>query len=350
MNLLINTYITPSTFISYNRGVLPADDKINVFKYQMASIADINRFSKIFINYFIDVQLQHRQVEVREYLNSLYQNKENVFINELCLNSQQDFIRFYNENLKDSDDNIWWCGNHDHIFVDSNLSMLDVGLEILAQEQQKYKNTTLYLSHHPELLANTQVFHGETIHPYFTKCNHGQNTDSIQILHKDTFYHWITANDQSHREMRRTDHPGVRLCDSIQDTHVIACHKELCRHYDAYSAHYQNITACMPLTIPPGFFENKIKIRYGYDNNLDDCVNINPLKQPKHYDINGTDEYWLLSELPLCWHKRISDIDIHPNIDWDSCIEARNTHKSRSLTDVFSVGVVDIGVHKVNHV
>lgn len=93
--------------------------------------------------------------------------------------------------------------------------------------------------------------------------------------------------------------------------------KELCRHFDGYK-HVRfpvapHLLPTAPLFIPPGFFESQIKIRYGYDNREDGCVNVNPYEE---YSYHGgvADIRSLLSELPAFWKKRIVSIDINPRM------------------------------------
>jgi hypothetical protein len=72
------------------------------------------------------------------------------------------------------------------------------------------------------------------------------------------------------------------------------------------------------------YFENDIKIRYGYDDYKKGWVNINP-KNPNYYayDKSGTDYKFTLQDLPLAWKNKISVIDSNPNIDEDEMLQYR---------------------------
>ena len=66
---------------------------------------------------------------------------------------------------------------------------------------------------------------------------------------------------------------------------------------------------CPPLTIPKGFFENKIFIDYGFDKRENERVFINPII--KDYNVvnkNGVDYKLLINELPLFWQDKILEI------------------------------------------
>ena len=97
---------------------------------------------------------------------------------------------------------------------------------------------------------------------------------------------------------------------------IIIPYKEQLRHFDGYM--HQRITndTCPSLTIPDGFFENKIKVRYGYNDYKKGWVNINPQNQNYYAsDKNGVDDKITLDDLPLFWKGKIIDIDINSNIN-----------------------------------
>jgi hypothetical protein len=105
---------------------------------------------------------------------------------------------------------------------------------------------------------------------------------------------------------------------------VIIPYKEIARHFDGYF--HQGITnnQVPSLDIPEGFFNNNIKIRYGYDDRKEGWVNINPKSEYYYaFDKSGTDYKFTLEELPLFWKHRISEIDINPNIDEEELIQYR---------------------------
>jgi len=86
---------------------------------------------------------------------------------------------------------------------------------------------------------------------------------------------------------------------------------------------------CPPLFIPKGFFNNKIKIRYGYDNYKEGWVNINPTKEKYSFrdNLNGTDLKIGLENIPLFWKKRIKKIDKNKNINQEEIDNASRRRK-----------------------
>lgn len=96
--------------------------------------------------------------------------------------------------------------------------------------------------------------------------------------------------------------------------HIVVVPKaEVCRHYDGYFHRYcwgDMSKAPPPLFIPNGFFNNSIKIRYGYDDYIEGMVNINPSKFPCRFvDGLGPDLNCLIEDLPMFWRNKIAHID-----------------------------------------
>jgi hypothetical protein len=80
---------------------------------------------------------------------------------------------------------------------------------------------------------------------------------------------------------------------------------------------------CPSLAIPDGFFEDKIKIRFGYDDYKQGWVNLNPMLNYKAFDKAGVDEKILVSDIPLFWKDKIIDIDENPNISEEEMVQHR---------------------------
>ena len=121
------------------------------------------------------------------------------------------------------------------------------------------------------------------------------------------------------------------------------------RHYDGYAHAHPPCRndKCPVLRIPPGFFKNDVKIRYGYEENKENWVNINPLK--KDYTTcnpNGTDYKVDIKNIPLFWKDKISEIDINPDFDTS---QVRNAEAQRIL-DMISHAAPFIQMDLVNKI
>jgi hypothetical protein len=122
----------------------------------------------------------------------------------------------------------------------------------------------------------------------------------------------------------RTDWtPGVRGIEHPCFMHS----RELCRHFDGYSFRADVFDArdIPPLDIPKGFFENDIKIRYGYDKPCEGWTWLNPLvSEYRVLNVKGTDYKCLPEDLPLFWNGRISQTDEEDGLDHDAMKAQRN--------------------------
>lgn len=112
---------------------------------------------------------------------------------------------------------------------------------------------------------------------------------------------------------------GTRLGDLTKNINkVLIPLKEICRHFDGYQ-HVKPIidnNQCPAIDIPIGFFENNIKIRYGYDDYKEGWTNINPKNECYYaYNKSGTDYKFTMDNIPLVWKGKISEVDLCNKID-----------------------------------
>jgi len=153
------------------------------------------------------------------------------------------------------------------------------------------------------------------------------NFDSIQIITKELYRRWWFEGEFNHIKLGRPDFFGIGLAEikPMPMHKVIIPFKEICRHFDGYQ-HIQPVidnNQCPAIDIPIGFFENNIKIRYGYNDYKEEWTNINPKNDYYYaYDKSGTDYKFTLNDLPLIWKDRISVIDSN-NIDDEEMLQYR---------------------------
>ena len=82
MILFVNTFITnenPNFKLSYQRGNLNTDDKLDIFKYSLASLAVAYNWNKVILKISLDDIYKHRQQELEEFFN-----KEDEPICSMC--------------------------------------------------------------------------------------------------------------------------------------------------------------------------------------------------------------------------------------------------------------------------
>ncbi|MEM2954830.1 MAG: hypothetical protein QW625_02685 [Candidatus Nanoarchaeia archaeon] len=315
----VNTYKTPS--------------KLEVTLYTLASYAAYP-WSNILIKY---------ELEDKSKYDFFEKEVKKLFPKAVLIRSRSDTQQKYQEAIKIlekmGDEWIFYCGNNDHPFVCSDFSVLNACLQKAKELRKEHKFISIWYSHalegagflnarkfvgnHLKYLDKNGIYEGRVIfedeNMYVTK--HHQNFHcSIQILHIDILKHWFFTSDLSGLYIRRTDDLPKTIDTGEQI--VILPKKRICEHFDGYG----NLNSLLgfsidelvpPLFIPPGFFENNIKIAFGFDEYREGWVNINPFKSKYSFidPKNGTDLKIGINNLPIFWKSRISKIEINPKLD-----------------------------------
>jgi len=335
MILFCNTFITetkPQTGKGFVfRENLKSFSNFDIFKYSLASLAIAYDWSKVILKISLDDVYKHRQQELEEFIRTEF-SKFDLILEWNRNEYQNDWKKDYD--LLD-DNLIWFYCNHDHIFFDSSTTYL----EELVNEIKNKELCSVQFSHWPENIRTAKqglnpyaslpptISPTYKIHPNYIS-NETTNFDSIQIITKDLYYDWWFKGEFNHIKLPRPDFFGIGLAEikPVPLHKTISPFKEICRHFDGYQHIQPAITnnQCPAIDIPPGFFENDIKIRFGYDDYKDGWVNINP-KNPNYYafDKSGTDYKFMLEDLPLVWKSKISFVDSNPNIDQEEFIQYR---------------------------
>jgi hypothetical protein len=231
------------------------------------------------------------------------------------------------------DDNlIWFYCNHDHIFFDSSKEYLAE----LVDEMKNEELCSLQFSHWPENIRTAKKNIKYTIHNNHISFE-SINFDSIQIITKELYRRWWFEGEFNHIKLGRPDFFGIGLAEikPMPMHKVIVPFKEICRHFDGYQ-HIQPVidnNQCPAIDIPIGFFENDIKIRYGYDDYKEGWTNINPKNLDYYaYNITGTDYKFTLNDLPLIWKDKTSVIDSNIKADDDEIVQ----HRLKAIFDMVS--------------
>ena len=147
MVLLFNVYLTDSKanqFVIYDRGNLPNNSKLDITKYSLGSLAKAYDWSKVIINIELDSNCYNKKDKnnLKKFVNKEFKEFDLLYSskrNEL----QSEWQKTY-DNI--NSDLIFYLGNHDHIFMDSNNSYL----KKLVNIANKTKYSTIATSHYPE--------------------------------------------------------------------------------------------------------------------------------------------------------------------------------------------------------
>jgi len=331
MILFCNIFITeikPFGKGNVVRDNLKSFSNLDIFKYSLASLAIAYDWSKVILKITLDDCYKHRQDELEQFIKDNF-SQFNLVLEWQRSEYQNDWKRDY-ELL---DDNlIWFYCNHDHIFFDSSKDYLAE----LVDEMKDEELCSLQFSHFPENIRTAKKNPKYTIHNNHISFE-SINFDSIQIITKELYRRWWFEGEFNHIKLGRPDFFGIGLAEikPMPMHKLIVPLKELCRHFDGYQ-HIQPVidnNQCPALDIPIGFFENNIKIRYGYDDYKEGWTNINPKNNHYYaYDKLGTDYKFTLNDLPLVWKDKISVIDSNIKIDEEEIL----THRLKAIFNMFN--------------
>jgi hypothetical protein len=362
MVLVFNIYITDKSSnggtweingTRQDRGNLPSFNKLDILKYCLSSLAVAYPWKRAIIKAELDTpyNTEKNLRELKEFIQNEFKNVDLIFSPKRNIHQQdwKDTHELINDDL------ILFQCNHDHIFLDSSTKYI----QHLTSLKEKYKeNLYIALSHLPEHIRMSKCGYIDISRNEFepnspwksTKtlpdhiCIVRESFDSMAVMTKQIYENWFLDGDwdtikfpentfkSGKIELGRAEGAGViglgelkqYLKLPILELNHIVPYKELFRHFDGYYHQFISCNHCPSLDIPPGFFEDNIKIRYGYDDYKEGWVNINP-KNPNYYahDKSGTDYKFTLQDLPLVWQSRISVIDSNPSINEEEMIQYR---------------------------
>jgi hypothetical protein len=342
MILLYNCYLDdkpriPGLYFRGNYGY--NTDSIDIFKYTLSSVSNIYNWKKVIINVVLNPTLNNRKTELFDYIKLLFKNHE-LILNDFRCEYQKDWQKLYE---LFNDDLIYFCCNHDHVFIDSDCINFKKSID---EFRENFSETcaSYYFSHWPEISVlflnkKSHIGNGDVsdssckIKDTFAYTN-SSNIDSVQIITKKTYYKWWFDKDFSEKFLPRTDYFGETIPTKfIQPTAIP--YREYFKHFDGYT-HIGTLlddemrrikaanTSC-PLFIPYGFFNNKIKLNIGFDENLKNYVNINLNKlNYTVIDKNGTDLKCFKDEIPYFWKDKIQTIHINSDYDEKQYLYKRN--------------------------
>ena len=325
MIVLFNVKITDIRMgYPYARGAwMPNDQRMDVFKYCLASHAVLEPVVDKFVFYItVSEELQHRQQELDEYIHNLIPS------NKLLLKWQRndygrDWLRNCEELLTDPNQLVWLAANDDHIFMDTDLDLVKSAIKTLKAEQDP--NAVVYYSHWPEQMRVSVHFNGQLTQDRNFIRYEWENFDGIQIMRASRLHAYWSTRDYGDALIFKPDYLGAYhnyRCPGA----IYAPTKPLTHHYEGYShvgPYLANISP--PLFIPPGFFNNELKIRVGFTDRDNTCVNINPSSEWLYnYSPAGTDYRWVYQDLPLFWQDKIVEVNTQPDYNVDLMNQARD--------------------------
>ncbi len=293
MILFINTFLTESPFTNMSsvyRHKAKFSDKVEVFKYMLASLADYYEWTRVIINVRLDDCFADKRVDLLDFIHEKF-DKYDLHLKEKRNQWQHEWIEDY-ELL--NHDLIFFSCNHDHIFIDPDPTYFK---ELTSKFVNHNDLLGIQISHWQEALAaafnspypvNNVKFNEDHLE-YRVKNSHG-----IQLINKLTYEHWWIDNKLPENiPFPRPDGLGSNPLHDLpwcSEQKFIVPYREFGRHFDGYnhSMWYQYHNDLVPVVeVPDGFFENDFKINYS-SKYIKGKYNINPSTDAlKIYNDNG---------------------------------------------------------------
>jgi hypothetical protein len=199
------------------------------------------------VNLFVelDTEFKHREGELKEYVTALFGSVHIRFHRFL---RQDEWRTFFSSEYPSSDDRlVWFSQCDDHVLIDSNLDIVNEGLELMRADPTPFK--TLFYSHWPEILRLTGKFNThERVGNYVKfKCS---LVDAIQVFNLNYLKFLFTQLDWRGKLFKKIDNlvlqrtvwcdpkrprdrDGQYYMDNLQTVYVPL--RELARHFDGYT-------------------------------------------------------------------------------------------------------------------
>ena len=321
MILLFNVKITQYGLSHYDRASwLPVYDRVDIFKYCLASHASLNPLlSKAIFYIELAPEFADRKDELESYIRKLF--PDNLTLHwQRCVYAR-DWQHLCEDNDVQDNDIVWYAGNDDHIFVDYNLDMVQASIDTLLNDSNPL--SMVYQTHWPEQMRLAYHYNGELTADGNFIVRDWRTFDSTQILRGYRFKRYWYDRDWGDQEFTRTDtlwHIGFELTGPVYSPT-----REMVRHYDGYS-HVGRLENIMPpLFVPPGFFESDMHIRIGFNDRIDNWTNFNPASQWLYAaQPVGADYRWVEEDIPLFWRERVKSTVTNSEVDPEQLKSARN--------------------------
>lgn len=327
LTLFLNVYITNHRFTHSDRGLLPQQDRLDIFKYMLSSLSclPINRAC---INVGLDQDFVHREDELEAWIKNTFDGICPFVFHPNRAKTQREWnVKLSDQlgSLYEQDLVLFFC-NDDHIFIDSNLDMFNNVVRALEGDKSEYKAAAL--SHWPEHLRvaaagagsakGVPAFVNGVVIRDFKENEHTlsftwPSDDSYQIVNAKLLRAWFRERNFQESFLPRPD----GNCWGIRE---YTCHvpkRELVRHFEGYSTAHMPLELAPPLMIPDGFFAGEIKLLQAEAPEIGWTL-FNPMLPYRAVDSQGADYKGLINhDVPLFWESRISDRKLLPIEKYD---------------------------------
>ncbi|MCK5602890.1 hypothetical protein KAR91_13495 [Candidatus Pacearchaeota archaeon] len=305
--------------------------KLDIAKYALASYK-IFPWSKVIIKF--DVANEEDREPFIKYANEIFPDAEIITHRS---DNQKEYCETIEKICKLDDEWIFYTPNNDHPMITNDVDYIHKIIEKANEYKKQHRFVSIIYTMFSEYCNIND-------NEYYKDAKIIENSDTAlvvikpkgfhmsgQILHRDLLKYFFCSHDLgSERVVRLEDLLNFII---IPNQLIISPKKEICAHFDGHSNTYGLPTQITPDQVPPlfipnGFFDNSIKIAYGYPEYRKGWININP--SAKYYSFRRkkkiTDLKIGLQDIPLFWKDRIKEIDINPLADLDKLNKKRDEH------------------------
>lgn len=304
MILFINIRVTSKTLDTYyERGLFDRPERYLVCCYALSSLSVIPWSAVRLYIEFDETQIEYRDT-VLQYASHLFPN---AIIRPYQLANQRQWQEAVLELDTIDDKLVFFLCNDDQIFIDSSLDMV-LGLErFLLRRMDEIPYISGALTSWSEYLAMSLQDPSLQIEDDCLLIR-AESIDSAQLVTKAILKSWWFTTDYGESELRRTDW-GRCVQINYRGTLVIPRREILC-HFDG--SHHVGIDHHLlpPLSIPYGFFEQRMRLHYG-GIAAPGITLVDPLNPDNSsVAVSGADWQATLNEIPLFWRTAIAETQI----------------------------------------
>lgn len=306
--------IRPNPQPRYN---LREDNRFDVARYSFASFAPLAPLvSKFIFNLEMADGFAGREADMEAWLRKVLP-EDKLELNWFRCNNKAQWEDVRAKVNAIDDELIFPAGNEDHIFMDSDTKVFAEMLELIKQDPNR--EAVLMTSHWPESIR--AVYHFNGVKEGNSVRYRIGNNDALRVMKKEFFNYYVDQLTDPNMFVFRTEAwNSIVLPENV----IYVPTKEQFRHFDGYGHVGIGADYAPPLEIPPGFFEDNVTVKYGFNEHDSDCVNINPTAETLYAaDGKGTDYKWCPEDIPPFWNAKVITAD---NIDSDAMREARDTN------------------------
>jgi hypothetical protein len=347
MIIFINTYLTSRRWTPQDRGLLGPVDALEIFRLMIRSLKGISA-TKVYCYAELDPQAYDESCKtlVEQELEDAFREIE-IEYRARRLIEMREWRAFLDREVLPRNEVVLYCGNHDHVFVDRDTSVLDACVARLERLAAENERASVAYSHWSEFfpLRGGAIEKGS-----YGFMRQGTFRDAVQILTPRLLRSWFydeQGNVPPHKVVRRTEDLGDQ--SPLKFKQIVPA-RELFRHADGDSHFGVLPDQVPPLHVPCGTMNRELKIAFILDSDPElvaryrsaGYVCSSPLFPSVAVDPGGADFHWLPDELPAFIRNSTAET-VTVGSSSETVFEARDERYASMLTSTLPVDAATLG-------